>query len=85
MQGFTVSDSADISGVSLHTYPYPMPAEQLEYWSNAASHLGITNPENLYFPTMWVIDLIAATLVYRVIIKLCSKSPTPTPRLPADT
>jgi hypothetical protein len=68
----------------LHTYPYPMPAEQLEYWFHAANCLGIANPEDLYFPTMWVIDLIAATVAYRVIIKLCSKSPTPAPRLPAD-
>lgn len=69
----------------LHTYPYPMPAEQLEYWSHAANYLGIANPENLYFPTMWAIDIIAATVVYHVIIKLCSKSPTSATRVPADT
>jgi hypothetical protein len=66
----------------LHTYPYPMPAAQLEYWSYAASCLGIVKPEDLYFPTMWVIDIIAATVAYRAIIKLCSKLSTPAPRLP---
>ncbi|SEJ57025.1 hypothetical protein SAMN03159495_3796 [Pseudomonas sp. NFR16] len=54
----------------LHTYPYPMPFAQLEYWMHAANLLGISNPENLYFPTMWLIDLVAAVIAYRVIIRL---------------
>lgn len=74
-----------IAVLFLHTYPYPMPSAQLECWSHAASYLGIPNPEDLYFPTMWVIDIIAAIVTYRVIIKLCSRLSTPDPRLPPDT
>ncbi|MCG8155785.1 hypothetical protein JMY81_07170 [Brenneria goodwinii] len=59
--------------IFVHTYPYPMPESQLKYWFAVSEFLGIANPEDIYFPTMWVIDFIVAVIAYSLIMKLWRK------------
>jgi len=54
----------------VHTYPVPMPGNQLAFWIDASDRLGIINPDNLYIPTMVVIELIVTIVVYMAIMKL---------------
>jgi hypothetical protein len=58
----------------VHTYPYPMPENQLKYWFAISDFLGVGNPEDVYFPTMWVIDLLVAIAAYKLIMKLCRRA-----------
>lgn len=57
----------------VHTYPMPMPENQLAFWFAAADCFGIRDPDDLYIPTMVVIELIVAILVYVAIMKLWSR------------
>ncbi|MBN3802510.1 hypothetical protein GXB81_05495 [Paraburkholderia sp. Ac-20336] len=54
----------------VHTYPLPMPEGQIMFWIDASDRLGISDSDNLYIPTMVIIDLIVAILAYVAILKL---------------
>ncbi|MFC6144452.1 hypothetical protein [Paraburkholderia silvatlantica] len=47
-----------------------MPANQARAWLHAANWLGIRDPDDLYIPIILLADLIVATLVYSMIMKL---------------
>jgi len=57
----------------IHTYPLPMPEDQIMFWIEASDRLGISDSDNLYIPTMVVIDLIVTILAYVAIMKLWSR------------
>jgi len=40
------------------------------FWIDASDRLGISDSDNLYIPTMVIIDLIVAILAYVAILKL---------------
>ncbi len=46
-----------------------MPESQLQYWFSISEFLGFSNPEDIYFPAMLVLDIIVASLAYVLIIK----------------
>jgi glucan phosphoethanolaminetransferase (alkaline phosphatase superfamily) len=52
----------------VHTYPYPMPQGQLDFWFSVSEFLGVSNPEDVYFPVMWALDLVVAIIAYKLII-----------------
>jgi hypothetical protein len=54
----------------VHTYPVPMPENQLEVWISVANGLGFHDPDDLYIPIMLVIELIAAIVAYVLILGL---------------
>ncbi|MBN3804069.1 hypothetical protein GXB81_13555 [Paraburkholderia sp. Ac-20336] len=54
----------------VHTYPMPMPESQLAFWFAASDWFGIRDPDDLYIPTMVVIELIVTILAYVAIMKL---------------
>ncbi|CAB3793525.1 hypothetical protein LMG28688_03729 [Paraburkholderia caffeinitolerans] len=54
----------------VHTYPLPMPENQLSAWLSTANRIGIRDPDDLYIPVMLVIEFIVALLAYTAIIKL---------------
>jgi hypothetical protein len=54
----------------VHTYPVPMPANQLHVLWVASDWLGIRDPDDLYIPAMLVCDLIVTVLAYIAIVKL---------------
>ncbi|AHK18685.1 hypothetical protein [Yersinia similis] len=53
----------------IHSYPYPMPESQLQHWFSISEFLGFSNPEDIYFPAMLVLDIIVASLAYVFIMK----------------
>ncbi len=66
-----------ISVIFVHTYPYPMPLNQLKYWVYISDLLDIANPENVYFPTMWFVDIMVAIIVYKMIFFVRKKLKNP--------
>jgi hypothetical protein len=60
----------------VHTYPYPMPESQLRQWFTISEFFGISNPEDLYFPLMLVLDFIVAVVAYMLIMKVWRKLKT---------
>ncbi|AIN15255.1 hypothetical protein B7R74_07330 [Yersinia pseudotuberculosis] len=54
----------------VHTYPVPMPADQLALLFTLSEKLGIRDPDDLYIPVMMIVDLIAAIIAYVLIMKL---------------
>ncbi|GAB3625222.1 hypothetical protein PTE30175_01626 [Pandoraea terrae] len=54
----------------VHTYPIPMPDDQLEFWYRMSGRLNIRNPEDLWIPTMWVCQLVTTIVVHVLIIRL---------------
>lgn len=54
----------------VHTYPYPMPENQLAVWFKISECLGVSDPKNVYFPVVLVIDLIVAVIAYKLIVRL---------------
>lgn len=54
----------------VHTYPLPMPENQLSAWLSAANQIGIRDPDDLYIPVMLFIEFIVTLFAYTAIIKL---------------
>jgi hypothetical protein len=53
----------------VHTYPWPMPESQLHVWLLVANRLGVHDPDDVYIPTMLVIELIVTIAAYVLILK----------------
>ncbi|MCI4237519.1 hypothetical protein F6X50_17735 [Dickeya dianthicola] len=53
----------------VHTYPIPMPKEQVALLFKLSATLGIRDPEDLYISSMLIIELITTIVVYILIIK----------------
>ena len=54
----------------VHTYPIPMPESQALAWLHVANRLGIRASDDLYIPLVLLTNLLVATLVYMVIMRL---------------
>ncbi|GAB7266757.1 hypothetical protein DZJ_33080 [Dickeya ananatis] len=54
----------------VHTYPIPMPKEQVTLLFKLSATLGIRDPEDLYISSMLVIELITTIVVYILIMKV---------------
>ncbi|QIZ52597.1 hypothetical protein DWG24_18535 [Dickeya zeae] len=54
----------------VHTYPIPMPKEQVTLLFKLSATLGIRDPEDLYISSMLVIELITTIVVYILIMKI---------------
>jgi hypothetical protein len=57
----------------IHTYPLPMPPEHQHQLFVISRKLNIRDPEDLYLSTLAIVNLVAATIEYRLIMKLWRK------------
>jgi len=55
----------------VHTYPLPMPPNQLTFWLSMSERLGIRDVDELYVFTMIFLELIVTIIAYKLILKLC--------------
>ncbi|TYL42939.1 hypothetical protein FDP13_09455 [Dickeya sp. ws52] len=53
----------------VHTYPIPMPKEQVTLLFKLSAALGIRDPEDLYISSMLIIELITTIAAYILIMK----------------
>jgi hypothetical protein len=53
----------------VHTYPWPMPENQALAWLSIANGFGPHDPDDVYIPTMIVLELITTVLAYVAIVK----------------
>jgi hypothetical protein len=53
----------------VHTYPFPMPQEQLRILLAICDAMDIRDPDDLYIPAMLVLELLTTIAAYILIIK----------------
>ncbi len=54
----------------VHTYPFPMPKEQVTLLFKLSAALGIRDPDDLYISSMLIIELITTIAAYILIMKM---------------
>ena len=54
----------------IHTYPLPMPPEHLHLLFVLSEKLDVRDPEELYLSAVAIVNLIAATVEYTLLVRL---------------
>jgi len=57
----------------IHTYPQPMPPEQLQYLFAISRTLGLRDPDDFYLSAVAIVNLIAATVEFKLLMRLWEK------------
>lgn len=57
----------------IHTYPQPMPPDQQHQLFAIARKLNIRDPDDLYLSTVSIVNLIAATVEFKLLMRLLVK------------
>lgn len=57
----------------IHTYPLPMPPDHQHKLSMLSQRMGIIDPGNLYVSAVGIVNLIAATVEYRLLMRFWRK------------
>lgn len=57
----------------IHTYPLPMPPDQQHQLFVLSRKLGIRDPDGLYLSAVAIVNLIAATIEYALLMMLWRK------------
>lgn len=60
----------------IHTYPLPMPPEHQRILFALSQELGVRDPDDLYISTVAIVNLFAAAVEYRLLMKLWRKAKT---------
>lgn len=58
----------------IHTYPLPMPPDHQHKLLVISDELGVRDPESLYLSAVAMVNLIAATIEYRLLVSLWRKT-----------
>lgn len=54
----------------VHTYPLPMPENQLSAWLSVSKRMGIRDPDDLYIPVMLIAEFLVTFFLYVTIVRL---------------
>lgn len=57
----------------IHTYPLPMPPDHQHKLSMLSQRMGIIDPGNLYVSAVGIVNIIAATVEYRLLMRFWRK------------
>ena len=57
----------------VHTYPVPMPADQLRVLPAICDALDVRDPDDVYIPAMLFLELLATIAAYVAIIRLLGR------------
>lgn len=60
----------------IHTYPYPMPPGHQHQLFVISRTIGIRDPGDLYIASVVIVNLIAASIEYALLMKLWRKAQT---------
>lgn len=58
----------------IHTYPLPMPPDHQHKLSTLSQKMGIVDPGDLYVSAVGIVNLIAATVEYRLLMRFWRKT-----------
>ena len=58
----------------IHTYPYPMPPDHQHQLFVISRTIGVRDPGDLYISTVVIVNLIAASIEYSLLLKLWRKA-----------
>ncbi len=57
----------------VHTYPVPMPEDQLKVLLVICDRLDVRDPDDIYIPTMLLLELLATIACYAVLMRVLSR------------
>lgn len=57
----------------IHTYPQPMPPDQQHHLFAIARKLDIRDPDDLYLSTVAIVNLFAAIIEFKLLMRLWKK------------